>query len=401
MLTKTFAVRCALTVTLTATSFFAYAQATIKIGEINSYKVSPAYLDHYKRGWQMALDEVNAAGGVLGQKIEVISRDDNGNPGDAVRVAEELYAREGIKIYFGGFLSNIAVAEADFAKNRQVFFLLGEPGTDRVIWPEGNKYLYRLGPSTYMSVAMLAKEGAALKKKRWALVYPNYELGQSATATFKKLLKEAQPDVEFVAEQAPPLGKVDAGSLTQALVDAKPDAIFNVLFGADLGRFVREGNTRKLFEKTEVLSMFTGRPEYLDPLGAEAPVNWIVTGYPFYSLDTPEHNKFLAAYKKKFNDTPRYGSVVGYSALMSLAKGLQVAGAADPEKLVTAFKGLKVDTPMGQVTYRPQDNQSTMGAYVGRIALKDRKGTMVNFKYIDGSAVAPSDEEVRKLRPAH
>jgi len=401
MLSKIATLRGVLSIVFAAAATLSQAQETIKIGEISSYKVSPAYLDHYKRGWQMAQDELNAAGGVLGKKIEVISRDDNGNPGDAVRVAEELYAREGIRIYFGGFLSNIAVALADFAKNRQVFFLLGEPGTDRVIWPEGNKYLYRLGPSTYMSVAMLVKEAVELKKKRWAVVYPNYELGQSATATFKKLLKEAQPDVEFVSEQAPPLGKVDAGSLTQALVDAKPDAIFNVLFGADLGRFVREGNTRKLFDNVEVLSMFTGRPEYLDPLGAEAPVNWIVTGYPFYSLNTPEHSRFLTAYTKKFKDTPRLGSVVGYSSLMALAKGLQAAGAPDVEKLVVAFKGLKVDTPFGPVTFRPQDNQSTMGAYVGRIALKDRKGIMVDAKFIDGASVVPSDEEVKKLRPQH
>lgn len=401
MLSKIFTARRVLAVCLAAAGFAAHAQQTIKIGEISSYKVSPAYLDHYKRGWQMAQEEINASGGVLGKKIEVVSRDDNGNPGDAVRVAEELYARDGIRVYFGGFLSNIAVALADFAKNRQVFFLLGEPGTDRVIWPEGNKYLYRLGPSTYMSVSILAKEAAALNKKRWAVVYPNYELGQSATATFKKLLKEAQPNVEFVSEQAPPLGKVDAGSMTQALVDAKPDAIFNVLFGADLGRFVREGNTRKLFEKTEVLSMFTGRPEYLDPLGAEAPVNWIVTGYPWYAIKTPEHAKFLAAYQKKYKDTPRLGSVVGYSALMSLAKGLKTAGDANPDKLAAAFKGLQVDTPMGPVMYRAQDNQSTMGAYVGRIALKDGKGTMVDWKYIDGAKLVPSDEEVKKLRPAH
>ncbi|MEV8985568.1 ABC transporter substrate-binding protein, partial [Klebsiella variicola] len=92
--------------------------------------------------------------------------------------------------------------------------------------------------------ASVVKEAAKLKKKRWAIVYPNYEYGQSAVASFKTLLKQAQPDVEFVAEQAPPLGKIDAGAVTQALADAKPDAIFNALFAADLGKFVREGNTR-------------------------------------------------------------------------------------------------------------------------------------------------------------
>ena len=80
---------------------------------------------------------------------------------------------------------------------------------------------------------------------------------------------------------------VDAGAVTQALADAKPDAIFNVLFGADLGKFVREGNTRGLFKGAAVVSLLTGEPEYLDPLGAEAPVGWIVTGYPWYSIDTP------------------------------------------------------------------------------------------------------------------
>ena len=70
------------------------AQDTIKIGEINSYKAQPAFLEPYKKGWELAVEEINAAGGVLGKKLEVISRDDNGNPGDAVRVAEELVSRE-------------------------------------------------------------------------------------------------------------------------------------------------------------------------------------------------------------------------------------------------------------------------------------------------------------------
>jgi branched-chain amino acid transport system substrate-binding protein len=378
----------------------AMAQGTIKIGEINSYKAQPAFLEPYKRGFDLALDEINGSGGVLGKKLEVVSRDDNGNPGDSVRVAEELLTREQVSLLFGGFLSNTGLALTDFAKQRKVFFLAAEPLTDKIVWQDGNKYTYRLRPSTYMQVAMLVKEAAKLKKKHWALVYPNYEYGQSAAATFKKLLKEAQPDVEFVAEQAPPLGRVDAGAVTQALADAKPDAIFNALFAADLGKFVREGNTRGLFEGREVVSLLTGEPEYLDPLKAEAPVNWIVTGYPWYSINTPESKKFVAAYQKKYNDYPRVGSVVGYSALMSIAAGLKKAGAVDTDKLAAAFSGLQVPTPFGTITYRPQDHQSTMGAYVGRTAVKNGKGVMVNYTYIDGASVQLPDAEVKKLRPA-
>jgi len=376
----------------------AQAQGVVKIGEVNSYKAQPAFLEPYKKGMELAIDEVNASGGVNGKQLELITRDDNANPGDAVRVAEELISREKVDVLMGTFLSNTGLAVADFAKQKKFFFLAGEPLTDKIIWGSGNKYTYRLRPGTYMQAAMLVPEAVKLKKKRWALVYPNYEYGQSAVAAFKQLLKAAQPDVEFVVEQAPPLGKLDAGSVVQALADAKPDAIFNVLFGADLSKFVREGNTRGLFQGREVVSVLTGEPEYMDPLKEEAPNGWVVTGYPWYGIQTPEHKAFLAAYQAKFKDYPRLGSVVGYTAVKSIAAGLKKARSSETEKLVAAFKGLQVDSPFGKITYRAQDNQSTMGAYVGKTKNDGGKGVMVDYSYFDGAKYLPSDAEVAKLR---
>jgi branched-chain amino acid transport system substrate-binding protein len=144
----------------------------------------------------------------------------------------------------------------------------------------------------------------------------------------------------------------------------------------------------------------SGEPEYLDPLGAETPVGWTVTGYPWDKIKTPEHVAFVAAYQKKFNDYPRLGSVVGYVTIKSLAAGIAKAKSTDTEKMVEAFKGLKVDSPFGPFEYRASDHQATMGAYVGTIALENGKGTMVDFKYVDGKDVLPSAEEVKKLRPA-
>ena len=379
----------------------AHAQGVIKIGEVNSYKAQPAFLEPYKKGMELAVEEINAAGGVGGKRFELITRDDNANPGDAVRVAEELLSREKIDVLTGTFLSHIGLALTDFAKQKKVFFLAGEPLTDKIVWANGNSYTYRLRPSTYMQVAMLVPEAAKLKKKRWAIVYPNYEYGQSAIASFKQLLKAAQPDVEFVAEQAPPLGRLDAGPVVQALLDSKPDAIFNVLFGADLSRFVREGNTRELFKGREVVSLLTGEPEYLDPLKDETPNGWIVTGYPWNGINTPEHRTFLAAYQKRFNDYPRLGSVVGYSLIHSVAAGVAKAGGTETDKLVAAFRGLQVNTPFGRITYRPEDNQSTLGAFVGRTKNEGGKGVMVDYRYLDGANFLPSAAEVRKLRPAN
>ena len=378
----------------------AQAQSVLKIGEVNSYKAQPAFLEPYKKGMQLAVDEVNAAGGVMGRKVELITRDDNANPGDAVRAAEELLSRERVDVLTGSFLSHIGLALTDFAKQKKVFFLAGEPLTDKIVWDNGNRYTFRLRTSTYMQVAMLMPDVTAMKKKRWALVYPNYEYGQSAAASFKKLLKAAQPDVEFVAEQAPPLGKVDAGSVVQALADAKPDAIFNVLFGADLAKFVREGNTRGLFKGMEVASLLTGEPEYLDPLKDEAPDGWVVTGYPWYAIKTPEHEAFRSAYEAKFKEYPRLGSVVGYSSIKSIIEGVKKAGSTDTEKMITAFRGLNVVTPFGPIVFRPEDHQSTMGAYVGRTKNEGGKGVMVNPRYMDGAKFLPSADEVKKMRPA-
>jgi len=378
----------------------ATAQQTIKIGELNSYKSQPAFLDPYKKGWEMAIEEVNAQGGVLGKKLEVVSRDDGANPGEAVRAAEELVTREGVVALAGTFLSNVGLAVANFAGQKKVFFLAAEPLTDKVTWADGNKYTFRLRASTYMQTAMLMPAAVAAQKKRWAIVYPNYEYGQSAAATFKELLKKAQPDVEFVTEQATPLGKIDAGAVAQAIDDAKPDAIFNVEFAADLAKLVREGNTRGIFKNRFVVSLLSGEPEYLDPLKDEAPAGWMVTGYPWNKIDTPEHKAFLAAYQKKYNDYPRLGSVVGYVTMKSLAAGLAKAGSTDTEKLVQAFKGLKLDGPFGPFEYRASDHQATMGCFVGKLAVENGKGTMVDFKYVDGASVLPDAAEVAKLRPA-
>src|SRR2546427_11156604 len=199
-----------------AVSSNAFGQGqSIKIGELNSYKVFPAFLEPYKKGWQLALEEINRSGGVLGRQLEVVSRDDGGTPGDAVRVAEELISREKAVMLMGTFASNVGLAVADLAKQRKVLFLAAEPLTDKIVWENGNRYTFRLRASTYMQTAMLVPDAAKLARKRWAIVYPNYEYGQAATTAFKKQMIALQPGgIEFV-EQAVPLGKIDAGPVVQ------------------------------------------------------------------------------------------------------------------------------------------------------------------------------------------
>ncbi len=373
-------------------------QPPIKIGEINSYSAIAAFTHPYRNGWQLAIEEINAAGGVMGRKLEVVSRDDGGKPEDAIRIAGELVGNEKVVLLAGTFLSNVGLAVADFAHQNKVLFVAAEPLTDAIVWEKGSRYVFRLRPSTYMQAAMLAEEAAKLPAKRWATIAPNYEYGTSFVANFKKQLTARRPDVEWVGEQWPANQKLDAGPTIEALIETKPEAIFSAEFGGDLIKLVREGTTRGLFKGRAVVSALSGEPEYLDPLKDEAPEGWIVTGYPWYAIETPAHKTFLDAYRKRFNDYPRLGSVVGYSTFKAIAAALAKAGATDTDKLIAAMEGLPVETPLGPITFRAADHQSTMGAYVGKTALRDGKGVMVDFHYDDGKNYLPSDAEVAKLR---
>ena len=371
----------------------------IKIGEINSYTTIPAFTLPYRNGWQLAVEEINSGGGLVGRKVEVISRDDAGKPEDAVRLAGELVNNEKVALLAGTFLSNVGLAVSDFARQNKILFLAAEPLTDAITWSEGHRFTYRLRASTYMQSAMLAEEAAKIPAKRWATVAPNYEYGQSAVKWFKELLTRKKPDVQFVAAQFPALNRIDAGATVQAIAQANPEAIYNVTFGPDLTNFVRQGNTRGLFEKRAVVSLLTGEPEYLDALKEETPPGWIVTGYPWDQLDTPEHKTFRDAYKKAFNDYPRLGSVVGYETFRAIGAAVKKAGSVDTQKLIDAFSGLKLKSVFGPYEFRAIDHQSTLGAFVGKTAVKGNKGMMVDWRYADGKNYLPPDDVVRQLRP--
>ena len=374
------------------------AGAPIRIGEINSYSRMAAFALPYRNAIQMAQDEINAKGGALGRPLEFVFRDDGSTPGDAVRVAEELVTRENVSFIAGTFLSNVGLAVSDFANQRKIMFMATEPLTDALTMAQGNRYTYRLRPSTFMQTKMLVDAVKARGIKRWGIVAPNYEYGQSAAANFKRLMAEATPGFEVVAEQFPALGRIDAGATVGALAQSRPDGIFNVTFGADLTQFVREGNTRGLFERRTVVSLLTGEPEYLIPLGEETPEGWIITGYPWEQITDPAHLAFVTGYRAKFNDTPRLGSFLGYVFAYMCRDLIAKAGSVDTEALLKTFDDMKFETISGPVTMRGIDKQATMGAWVGETTLKGKVGAMKNWRFADGSNYMFSEAEVRAAR---
>jgi branched-chain amino acid transport system substrate-binding protein len=392
------------------------AQAPIRIGEINSYSgVGAAFTAPYRAAVEMALEEINQRGGVLGRRVEVLFRDDKLRPDEGIKHAQELLFQEKVDFLMGTFSSAVGLAVSDFALKNRRLFLAAEPLTDALTWQKGNRYTFRVRPNTWMQGRVLAERAAKLPPVRWANIGPDYEYGHKAWEGFWTRLRELKPAATEVSSSFPKLGAGQYVEHISKLMAANPDAVYTSLFGGDWIAFVKQAAPFGLFagpQKRFWVGILLGEPEYIDPLGKDAPEGMLVTGYPWYAIDTAAHKAFVERYEKfiaqnaaKYPGVARYpyqGSLVGYVTMTAMAEGIRKAGTTDTENVVRAFEGLRVDAPIGAITFRASDHQSTMGAWVGTTRLDPQRGVgiMVDWEYVPGEKILPSDEEARKLRPA-
>ncbi len=376
------------------------AAEPIRIGEINSQGRASSAGQAYRNGLALALEQVNESGGIHGRPLQLITRDDQGDADQAARNARELVSKEHVEVLTGTMLSDVALAVAREAARSKTVLVVGDALSDAITLDKGNRYTFRVRPSTYMLAAMLAEQAARMPGRRWAMVAPNYEYGQSAVASFKMLLKQARPDVEFVSDQWPAMGKIKADDVVRAIRQSRPDAIFNATFGEDLQKFVQAGNRQQLFNGVRVVSMSSAGAQSLDPSQSEAIRDWVAVGYPWDQINTPEHQRFLEAYLKKFSERPQLSAVLGYSTMMAIAGGLKKSEGGDGEVLLESLRGLHWSSPLGELSLRALDQQSTMGAFIGLVSQKDGRSTMREWRYLDGTAYLPPPTYVRGRRPA-
>ncbi|NND64473.1 MAG: ABC transporter substrate-binding protein [Gammaproteobacteria bacterium] len=370
----------------------------VKIGELLSYAASPTWAHLTKKGWQLAVEQFNAAGGVLGQPVEVISRDAKGGSGKAATVMLDLIEREQVDFVVGGMFSHVALEISQVAERENILLMVIWAGSSKLLWENGHDHVFRIQPPSYFYGRMFAEAARELPAKRWVTIAPNFEAGHAFTADFKSALTEMRPDVEWVGEYWPTLGKIDAGPTVQAIKNDKPDAIFGCLAGPDLNAFIREGRLRGLFDDIDVVDCFAGLPENWSSLGEELPSGWITVGFPIEGDISPELKNFSDQFQTRWNERPGLGSWFGYLAMNSLLQAIETAGSKDREAVRAVLRSQSFRTPIGNMGFRSIDQQSSVGLWLGRTATTNGQPAFVDAEYKSGDQYYPSDEHIQKLR---
>jgi branched-chain amino acid transport system substrate-binding protein len=360
----------------------AHGQDKIKVGFPMILSGPPAQFGApILMGAQMYVDEINAKGGVLGKKIELIPRDTKSRPEEAVRVSRELILREQVNFLVGTFTSGEGPAVSEIAKESKVVFLALGPKTDRLTDPANlHPYVFRIAANTTTEGRAAAALMAKWKGKRVATVAPDFAYGRDAVAVFVKEIKKLRPDIEIVDQQWPKLNEADFSPFITAQLGAKPDMVFSVICCGNFSSFAKQGNALDYFKKINFNFLGVGEAaayESLKSLGKEYPIGvWgnAADAFNFVPKD-PAVAKIHADFSSRVKahskeEYPPSWTVTGYIGMHFLVEAIKKANSLDALKVSGALKGLELMTPMGSMTMRAKDQQLTRGLVWGQAAFK-------------------------------
>lgn len=378
--------------------------APIKFGLIDSYGGATTFISqHIKNGVELAIKEVNAAGGVLGRPIELVTRDDKSQVDEGLRQARTLVNEEKVSVLMQGINSGVAVAVSGFAKEAKVPYI-GVFATTKRLTTQGNEFTFRANFSTIEIGRAMADYANAKGFKKLATIAPDYEYGRQFTEDFEAAIKRLNPNVEIVQKHFPKLGETDFASYITSILGAKPDLVVAGIFGSDLVTFVRQAQGFGFFNQTKFISHYLGDVEHLDTLKDALPEGTMGTAwYPWWALTGEASKRFEQAYRQAYNQDPRGGALLGYSAVKIMVENIKKAGGPDAMKMTTALDDATVETPVATVKVRGCDHQAFMPFYIGEIKADNAlpfKRALRDIKTYDTEKLALSCQEIAQLRQA-
>jgi branched-chain amino acid transport system substrate-binding protein len=390
-----------------ALAFFAFAQAgyaanTIKVGLVDTYTgPATAYTQDVLDGFKLAVDKINAKGGVLGKKIEYFTRDEKFKPDIGLNMAKELVMKENVDVLVGTINSATALAVSDLARKEKIPFFVTYSKSEKIIGEKGHRYVFNMNENTEMAGRAAAY---ALSKKPWTKYWicgDDYEYGHAiADAAFNNL-KRLNPKVQLVGQSWWKVGEADFTPYITQILAAKPDFVIVATGGSGMVNFQKAAKATGLSQKIPFYQHTGNELGTLLPQGKDAPEGVYGTAnYLFYYPDTPANKAFADEFNKVYKRYPKASALVGYMTAEFIAEGFKKAGKIDRELLIKAVEGMSLDSPIGPLAIRACDHQLELPTYWG-VTKKDPKyGFLVSG---DTQVISPKDfmptcEEVLKLR---
>jgi branched-chain amino acid transport system substrate-binding protein len=374
------------------------AEGTIKIGfPMPLSGPAAVYGAPVTKGAEMAVQEINARGGVLGRKLELLERDSKASADEAVRLARELIIKDNVDFLVGTLTSAEAPAVSTIAKENRIVFIAPTSKSVQLTSPKNlHPYIFRLASNTDIEGHSAASIIAGWKDvKRLAIIAPDYAYGRDAVRAFTEYLKKARPDIEIVDQQWPKLGQSDFTPFITAQMGSHPDAIFCDVYGGDFVTFAKQAGPLGYFKAVKnrvVDGGEVGTTDEAQALGADYPYGIWSDAYDpvIWAGDEPPEHKAFIEHLKAFTHE-KYGSgwaIMGYSAIVALTDAIKKANSTDSDKVSKALLGLTFDTPVGKRTFNAKTHETEMGEFWGQM-VKDEHypfAIISNPKYL---AVGP------------
>jgi branched-chain amino acid transport system substrate-binding protein len=380
----------------------ASAADPIKVGIVDSYSGPPStYTNDVKDGFKLAIDKINAGGGVLGRQITFVTRDDKFKVDLGLSAAKELVMREKVDLLMGTINSAVALAISDLAKKEKIPFIATYSKTANLTGSKGHKFVFSMNENTEMAGKAAAVGLAKLPYKNYWIAGDDYEYGHAIADGVWNNLKKLKPDVNLVGESWWKVGEPDFTPYITSMLSAKPDAVIIATGGAGCVPFLKAAKATGFNDKAPFFMHTATELSTLRPLALEAPEGVIGTAnYYFYFPETPENKAFVEEFQKAYGRYPSFGSLVGWITGQFIAKAYEKAGKVDPEKFAEALSGMSIDSPIGKLTVRADDNQVMLPMFMGKTKKKDGYEFLVatDIVTIPAQELMPPVEEIKKSR---
>ncbi len=348
---------------------------------------------------QLAVDELNEAGGVLGRPVEFVARDSQARPEEGVSQARDLILSEEIDMLLGPVSSGVALAITELAHEHEIPFIVHTSNTEALTNEEWHPYFASVVPNTGMEARAQGVDLAESGYTQWATISPDYEFGQRQTGTFVETITELNPDVEILQQQWPELGESDLDPFITSILGSGADAVYSPLFAGDLITFTRQAHDLGFFDRVYWTALY--ETDALQELGDEVDLEGVraYSRCPF-TIDTAQMADFVDRYMDRYDLVPSDWACMAYDAVMLWAQVVEAAGSADGQAFADNVAGFEFTSLRGETYIRDVDHQAAIGSYISELTWSDEFGMYIYPTAVPVPAedIWLSEEEVLQAR---